>query len=189
VTRNRNREEGPLSEFVEKVRAMKPPMHRAPGTAVFLHANPETTPLALRANLEHNHVVHRSVIILSLKTGTVPRVRAAERLVIDDLGYRDDGIIRVEASYGFLDRQNVPRTLASAARRGLERSVDVQGASYFLSRTTIVRSRARDDAPLAQASVHRPVAQLGGPGRLFRPSRGADGHHGLLDRDLGEPRR
>jgi KUP system potassium uptake protein len=147
VTRNRNREEGPLSEFVEKVRAMKPPMHRAPGTAVFLHANPETTPLALRANLEHNHVVHRSVIILSLKTGTVPRVRAAERLVIDDLGYRDDGIIRVEASYGFLDRQNVPRTLASAARRGLERSVDVQGASYFLSRTTIVRSRARTMRP------------------------------------------
>ena len=32
---------------------------RAPGTAVFLNANPETTPLALRANVEHNHVAAR----------------------------------------------------------------------------------------------------------------------------------
>ncbi len=32
----------------------------SPGTAVFLNANKETTPLALRANVEHNHVAART---------------------------------------------------------------------------------------------------------------------------------
>ena len=54
-------EEGPLRDFVEEVRDYEPPVARAPGTAIFLNANPETTPLALRANVEHNHVLHESV--------------------------------------------------------------------------------------------------------------------------------
>jgi KUP system potassium uptake protein len=138
TTRIRTREEGPLREFVEELRAKKPPVHRSPGTAVFLHANPETTPLALRANVEHNYVVHQSVVIVSLKTLNIPRVSVAERLVVDDVGYRDDGIILVEAKFGYLDHENVPRTLALAAEQGVERVIDLQGASYFLSRDTIM---------------------------------------------------
>ena len=41
--------------------AANPPIYRVPGTAVFLNANPETTPLALRANVEHNHALHENV--------------------------------------------------------------------------------------------------------------------------------
>ena len=57
VTTRRIDEEGPLREFVEEV-ARSTRRSRVPGTAVFLNANPETTPLALRANVEHNHVLH-----------------------------------------------------------------------------------------------------------------------------------
>jgi KUP system potassium uptake protein len=143
VTANRTREEGPLRGFVEEVHALRPPVHRAPGTGVFLHADPETTPLALRANVEHNHVLHRSVLIVSIRSMDTPRVDPAERLAVDDLGYRDDGITLVTARLGYRDPHNLPRVLAAlAAADGAERGGDVEHASYFVSRITIVATDA-----------------------------------------------
>jgi KUP system potassium uptake protein len=147
VTRNRTREEGPLRDFVGELRGMRPPVHRAPGTAVFLHADPETTPLALRANVEHNPVVHQSVVIVSIRSTDVPRVPSAERLEIDDLGYRDDGIVLIGARFGFFEQPNLPRTLSAAARHGLERRIDVPRASYFVSRAAVVATGARTMHP------------------------------------------
>jgi KUP system potassium uptake protein len=138
VTRNRTAEEGPLRAFVDEVHAMDPPVYRAPRTAVFLSPSIETTPLALRANVEHNHVLHEHVVIMSIKTLKMPHVDIAEQLTIDDLGYRDDGINHVTACFGFLDTQNVPNVLGHAADKGLERKVDTENLSYFLSRITIV---------------------------------------------------
>jgi hypothetical protein len=46
--------------------------------------------------------------------------RALDRVVADDLGYRDDGIAHVTAHFGFRDRQNVPETLRLAAEHGAE---------------------------------------------------------------------
>ena len=74
VTRRRIEEEGPLRAFVDEVRDDP---RGVPGTAVFLNANPETTPLALRANVEHNHVLHECVLIVSLTTERVPYVPGA----------------------------------------------------------------------------------------------------------------
>ncbi len=142
VTRTVVREEGPLCAFVDEVRAAEPPVHRPPGTAVFLGAERETTPLALRANLEHNHVLHESVVIVVLRTLDVPHVDVADRLVADDLGYRDDGITHLTASFGYHDPQHVPATLALAARHGLEVTIDAERASYFLSRIAIVLTGA-----------------------------------------------
>lgn len=144
VTRNRIEHEGPLRRFVEEVRAMQPPVYRAPGTGVFLSTDRDTTPLALRASVEHTHVMHQSVVIVWIRTVNVPHVDPAERLIVDDLGYRDDGITHLTARFGFLDPQHVPRTLALARQQGLERTSDIVHASYFLSRITIVAT----DAPV-----------------------------------------
>jgi KUP system potassium uptake protein len=143
VNRGLIEQEGPLRDFVEEVRAIKPPIHRAPGTAVFLGADSDTTPLAARANVEHNHVLHRSVVIVAIKTLNVPRVDAKERLTVDELEYRDDGIIRVTARFGFHERQNLPHILRLASQQGLETAIDVQRASYFLSRIAVVPTSAR----------------------------------------------
>jgi len=143
VTRNRTAAEGPLRDFVEEVREMTPPVQRVPGTAVFLNSKIDTTPLALRANVEHNHTMHESIVILSLETFKVPHVPDSERVVIDDLGFTDDGISHVTARYGFQDDHDVPRALALCALEGLESEVDVEGASYFLSQITVVPTRAR----------------------------------------------
>jgi KUP system potassium uptake protein len=141
VTRNRTEEEGPLRAFVEEVHALDPPAYRPARTGVFLNANLETTPLALRANLEHNRSVHENVVIVSVQTQRVPHVPEEERVSIDDLGYRDDGITHLTARYGFQDTIDVPHVLRLAAKR-METDVDLEDVSYFISRITIVPTDA-----------------------------------------------
>jgi KUP system potassium uptake protein len=140
VTARRTEEEGPLNDFVEEVRVMEPAVYRPPHTAVYLNAGKQTTPLALRENLDHNRAVHSSVVIVSIETLRVPHVPPGERLVIDDLGYEDDGISHVTARFGFQDRPNVPEALRLAVEDGLEGNVDLSNPSYFLSQITIVLS-------------------------------------------------
>jgi KUP system potassium uptake protein len=141
VTRNRTEEEGPLRAFVEEVHRHETPVARPPLTGVFLNANLETTPLALRANFEHNHTLHENVVIVSVQTLRVPHVPEQDRVTADDLGYRDDGITHLIVRYGFQDTIDIPRTLHLAAKR-LERDIDHENVSYFVSRITIVTTDA-----------------------------------------------
>jgi KUP system potassium uptake protein len=136
VLERRRKLEGPLRQFVEEVRE-RDDVIRAPHTGVFFAAYAEDTPLALRANLEHNHTVHATVVVVSLEPLNVPHVRADERLKLDDLGYRDDGICHVTARYGFQDDIDIPALLRSSLKQ-LEGDVDLEHVSYFVSRTTIV---------------------------------------------------
>ena len=142
LTHNRSEKEGPLRGFVEWLHAADPPVHRVEGTAVFLNANAHSAPLALRANVEHNHAIHQHVIIVTVVFAKVPHVPDEERLVVDDLGYRDDGISLVTARFGFQDQPDVPQALHCSAMSELEQGVDIDGATYFLSRMTIARTNA-----------------------------------------------
>src|SRR5215217_1318600 len=129
VTRNRRELEGPLQGFVEEARRRSRHVYRPKHTAIYLNADSDTAPLALRANLEHNETVHASVLIVSIKTLTVPHVQAAKRVKVDDLGYTDDGICHVTLRYGFQDDIDVPGDL-HAVRGELEGKVDLEEASY-----------------------------------------------------------
>src|SRR3954464_14373131 len=95
VTAERKRREGSLPEFIEKLRKNAASIARVTGTAVFLNRGGETAPLAMRANVEHNHVRHEHVLIISIETVPVPRVPEDQRISVDDLGYADDGIFFV----------------------------------------------------------------------------------------------
>jgi KUP system potassium uptake protein len=137
VTAQRRRDEGSLRAFVGELHELRPPLRRVPGTAVFLNRSKETAPLAMRANVEHNHILHEHVVILSIETRPLPHVSPADRIAIDDLGYADDGITHVTARFGYMDEPNVPSVLQLAVEAGLECPLEVDDASYFLS--TIVR--------------------------------------------------
>ena len=139
VTRNRIEEEGPLDEFVAGLHASDEPPVRVRGTAVFLNASGATTPLALRYNVEHNHVLHEHSVIFTIDNVGVPHVAPEDRVTVDDLDNPDDGISLVTARFGFQDRLDVPATLRTAAADGLP--IDVDNASYFLSRITITPTR------------------------------------------------
>jgi KUP system potassium uptake protein len=143
VTAKRTRAEGLLREFVEEIRAVDPPVFRAPGMAVCLSSGKETTPLALRENVDHNHVLHRCVVIVSVQTRRVPHVRRSERVVVDELGYQDDGILHLTIRYGFQDDQDVPAALRLAASEDLEVEIDVDRAIYFVSQITLVQGPDR----------------------------------------------
>ncbi|MDP9134741.1 MAG: potassium transporter Kup [Actinomycetota bacterium] len=137
VNANRTRREGPLRAFVSELHAMDPPVPRVPGTAVFLNPSKETTPLALRANVEHNHVLHERVVILTVESRDVPRVADGDRVTIDDLGFDDDSIAHVTARFGFQEQPNVPLALRLADEKGLECDIDTDGPTYFISRIAI----------------------------------------------------
>jgi len=142
VHAERVREEGSLRSFVEELRAMAPPAVRVPGTAVYLNARRETTPLAMRSGVEHTGALHEAVVIISIETTRAPYVPESERLVVDELGYADDGITHITARYGFQDSPDVPHLLALAAATGLECEVDVEHAVYFLSQVTVMPTDA-----------------------------------------------
>jgi KUP system potassium uptake protein len=134
VTEERERHEGSLREFVDDLENDKPVTLRVPGTAVFLNRGKETAPLAMRANAEHNHVRHEHVVIVSIETEPVPRVPEDERTVVDDLGHAHDGITHVCARFGYMERPDVPAALRSLKPAETEGRLQVDDASYFLSK-------------------------------------------------------
>ena len=147
VTRAREKAEGPLREFVDGLRDCKPPLVRMAGTAVFLNRGSETAPLAMRANVEHNRVLHRHVVVMSVETAPVPRLSDEQRITIDELGYKRDGIIHVSACYGYMEKPNVPSALRLLDPAHTEGHIDADTASYFLSKLELT---AGDEPTMAE---------------------------------------
>jgi KUP system potassium uptake protein len=143
VTREREQAEGPLRPFVQDIHDRGRALHRTPGTAVFLNRNGLTAPLAMRAIVEHLHTLHAHVVILSIETLPVPHVPLSDRLGLDDLGYRDDGITHVGARFGYMDKSDVPEVLRLVEQADIECPLEVDEASYFLSKIELHRGVTR----------------------------------------------
>jgi KUP system potassium uptake protein len=139
VSRQRALDEGSLREFIAELHSRKPPLLRVPGTAIFLNRGKETTPLAMRANVEHNEVLHDHVLILTVETLPVPHVAESSRLEIDDLGYKDDRIYHVTARFGYMDTPRVPPLLPLIRAAGEEGKLEAGKVSYFLSTIEVRR--------------------------------------------------
>ncbi len=85
----------PLDEFMAR---LGPDTVRVPGTAIYLTATGGETPRALQHNFEHNHVLHRDVVLATVRTAGAPRVADDARLGIEPLGQRhpaDRGHLRL----------------------------------------------------------------------------------------------
>ncbi len=138
VTRNRVAQEGPLNEFLDGLAANQPPVVRVPGVAVFLCRDKDTTPLALRADVEHAHSLHEKVVIVSVDTVSIPHVDTYDRITVHTLGHGLFKVFHVTVRVGYRDKLNVPDALALARKQGLlDRNLDLEHASYFVSRITI----------------------------------------------------
>ena len=142
VSANRRKQEGSLSEFVDEL--YQKGMRRVPGTAVFPHPGKDTTPLALRANVRHNQVLHQDVLIVSASSANVPHVPVEERFQVDHLGHMDDHIQHLSVRFGFSDEPDLAEALRQACRTGAldSRTIDATNASFFLSRGAIRRTHA-----------------------------------------------
>jgi KUP system potassium uptake protein len=147
VSDDRREKEGSLADFVEEMQRQE--LARVPGVAVFPHPNRDTTPLALRANVDHNHVLHERVVVVSIEVLGVPQVAPSKRFVYDDLGYSDDGIEHLTIRFGFSEAPDMPKALGSACVTGvLDLDPDeMDHASFFISRGAIRRTRSAGMAP------------------------------------------
>lgn len=108
------------------------PVHRIPGTAVFLSRKGTGVPLALLQNVRHNHVLHQRVVLLSISTEEIPFVAGRDRLGVNT---HPEGIIVLDARYGFMEQPNVPALL-----RPLGLLSSPETTTYYLSKETIIPS-------------------------------------------------
>ena len=155
-----------------------------PGTAVFLNRGKETAPLAMRANVEHNRVLHRHVIVMSIETVPVPRLTDDERITIDELGYKRDGIIHVSACYGYMERPNIPAALRLLDPAHTEGHIDVDTRFVLPVQARADRGRRTHDGAMAQAAVHRDVLHHLRRRRVFQPATRPDRDHRFPHRGL-----
>ncbi len=128
--------EGALSTelFIQSLR-IRPPI-RVPGTAVFMHRDPEAIPSSLLHSLKHYKALHERVVLLTIMSEEVSHVAPAERFTVEDLG---EGIHRVKARYGYMEDIDVPALLGQATERGLV--VPEMDTTYFLGRETLIVTR------------------------------------------------
>jgi KUP system potassium uptake protein len=147
LTRKRADTEGPLDAFLDALASRRPPVRRVPGTAIFLSPSRETTPLALRAQLQHYHALHERVLIVTVEAVSVPSVAPEDRCVVTVIGPPGCRVLHVAMRCGYRERQDIPAALALARKRGLlQKNLDLEGASYFLSRIWIISGEERSMA-------------------------------------------
>ena len=156
---------------------------RVPGTAIFPHPSDETVPLALRANVERNNILHEHVIIVSAGASRLAHVGPEDQLRATDIGPTADGLVHLDLRYGFFDRPDIPTALAHAAnqRAGTRRRRPRQRHLLPLPRHPGRRTQPRH-GDVAQAPLLATRPQCRQPGPHFRPPRQAHHRHGNRDR-------
>jgi KUP system potassium uptake protein len=146
VTRGRIEKEGPLTNFLDDLEVQAEPPTRVPGVAVYLHPSKETTPLALRLEVENTRTFPKRVVIVSVDLVSMPNVDEFERFTVERIG-GEFNVFHVAVRAGYHDSLDVPEALRLCRKQGLlERNLDLEHASYFVSRISI---KPMEDAPPA----------------------------------------
>jgi KUP system potassium uptake protein len=146
VTARRLDAEGSLTEFVRELHDREEPVERVPGTAIFLNRVGTTTPLALRANVERNHVLHEHVAIVSVDVAPLPHVPEAERFTVDHLGDAVEGMTHITVRFGYIETPDVPNALRAITPEQSDGRLDLDDATYFLSKVEVREGPAHDMA-------------------------------------------
>ena len=135
------RQQKPVRELLDEIKA-NPPV-RVPGMAVFLDPKATGMPRALLSNLKFNRVLHEKVVLLSVVTREQPRVPAGKRLHLSQLG---EGIVRLVADVGFLEKPNIVQILREAASLGI--AYEPEDTTFFVSREELIPGQRSDLTPL-----------------------------------------
>lgn len=126
----------PLALFIEDVRQSNP--LRVPGTAVFLTGSVDVAPRTLLHNFKHNMVLHRNIVLLTLKTEEQPRVAEPDRVHVEPL---EAGFMRMTAHYGFSENPDLNALLSSLKIEGMD--LTPSRVTFFLGRETLILTRTR----------------------------------------------
>ena len=135
------REQKPVREFLLDLK--RDPPVRVPGTAIFMDAKATGVPRALLNNLKFNRVLHEQVVLLTVVTREQPRIPEANRLAVTPVC---EGIVRVVAHFGFMEKPNITQILRDAEEFGIK--FEPERTTYFLSREELLPGQRSDLPPL-----------------------------------------
>jgi len=135
------REQKPVRDFLVDLK--RDPPVCVPGTAIFLDAKASGIPRALLNNIKFNRVIHKQVVLLTVVTREEPRVAEAKRLTVTPVC---EGIVRVVAHFGFMEKPNILEILRSAEAHGVR--YEPERTTYFLSREELLPGQRSDLPPL-----------------------------------------
>jgi KUP system potassium uptake protein len=135
------REQKPVRDFLEDLK--RDPPVRVPGTSIFLDPKASGIPRALLNNIKFNRVMHERVVLLTVVTREQPRIPAGKRLTVTPVC---EGIVRVIAQVGFMEKPNIGEILRDAEAMGVP--YEPEETTYFLSREELLPGRRSDLPPL-----------------------------------------
>jgi len=131
----RHEAEPPLSDVLGSTRDGAGHLVRVDGAAVFLTHDTSVAPMALRTMVEQNHVLHRTAVLLAWDLADTPASPADTSVEVDRLGDEHDGVVAVDATFGYRERPDLLRVLARARERDPDRLGDLEPdtALFFVS--------------------------------------------------------
>jgi KUP system potassium uptake protein len=121
----------PIEEHIRNARIHRPP--RIDHPAAYLERFPDLLPPALYLNWVHNRALHNPILLLTLETADVPRIRLEERRSVRALG---EGVFRILLKWGFMEEPDVPEGLRGLVLDG--KALDPLAVSYILGREVII---------------------------------------------------
>jgi KUP system potassium uptake protein len=135
------REQKPVRDFLEDLK--RDPPVRVAGTAIFLEPKASGIPRAMLNNIKFNRVLHERVVLLTVVTREQPRISAAKRLTVTPVG---DGIVRLVAQVGFMEKPNIVEILRDAEAYGIP--YEPEETTFFLSREELLPGQRSELTPL-----------------------------------------
>jgi KUP system potassium uptake protein len=122
-------------DFNAELRLQKIP--RVQGAAVFLTRTSQAVPSVLLWHVQHNRALHEQVMVLTVKTASVPWIDDDKHLQVTALA---PNFWRAESVFGFMERPDIPALLATALAHGC--TIDLSDVTYYVGHLTISH---RDD--------------------------------------------
>ncbi len=112
------------------------PPTRVPGVAVYMSADPSVVPTALLVNIDHNNVLHETILLTTIAIEEVAHVRPQNRLRLEPLAH---GVYQLKVRYGFMEQPDVPKALQELSIPGVV--LDPNKFTYFVDQTRAIPSK------------------------------------------------
>jgi KUP system potassium uptake protein len=122
----------PLPTFIAHIDEMV--VARPAGTAVWLTKVEHGVAPVLLHHVQHNSVLHQTVVLLTVMPDRRPRAPFDQRHRVERLGH---GFFHITVQVGFMQRPDIPLTLRSCELLGFE--ADLEKVHYFIGHETVIR--------------------------------------------------
>ena len=123
-----------LQNFITEIMSIR--MIAIPGTAVYMSSNANGTPPPLILNIKHNRLLHKQIVILTIKFHKVPHIKIENRIEFEE---PTEGFFKVVANYGYMDVTNIQQIIEILESKGIK--IKMEKTTFFLGRETLIPRR------------------------------------------------